>query len=408
MRILYITPFFQHPAVPGPTRCYHFIRELSKRHTITLLTLNKSPVDPQAVKDMAAYTERTIIFDGFKNVSRHPQRKQHLLAELIKRQKRMQIIRNAVSEMKQAFLQLVHEAAFDVVIFHGKSVFSVIKDWNDLPLVVDFCDATSQRIKNQMRYDRFIKLPVLLFNYFRMRRIEKELIGKTPHLAFITNRDRDAILGRGSQAQVLPLGMDLDYWTRRTRNTESRCILYTGGMDYRPNVDGAFFLINKILPIVRQSVSNLNVFIVGRNPSPALMNTAERYPDVTVTGFVEDMRPYFEQATVYAAPLRIASGLQNKLLEALAMEVPSVTTPIAAAGLLVDGARPPLLVADGKKPFADSIVRLLNSKNERASLAAAGRQFIEKHFVWTRNAAILENMCLDAVAAQTHERVGSR
>jgi glycosyltransferase involved in cell wall biosynthesis len=402
MKILYITPFFQHPAVPGPTRCYHFIRELSERHTITLLTLCKSLVNPQAVKDMAAITERTIIFDGFKNVSRHKQRKQPLLAELIMGQKRIQIIRNAVSEMKQAFLQLVHEAAFDVVIFHGKSVFPVIRDWNDLPLVVDFCDATSKRIKNQMRYDRFIKLPVLLFNYFRIRRVEKELIRKTPHLAFITDRDREAILGVGSQAQVLPLGMDFDYWTRRTRNPKLRCILYTGGMDYQPNVDGAFFLIDQILPIDRQSVSTLKVFIVGRNPSPALMNKAERYSDVTVTGFVEDMRPYFEQATVYAAPLRIASGLQNKLLEALAMEVPSVTTPIAAEGLMVNGTRPPLLVADGKKQFADSIVRLLNSKNERTSLAAEGRRYIEKHFIWKRNAAKLEKMCQDAVASQTH------
>ncbi|MFQ6113383.1 MAG: glycosyltransferase [bacterium] len=397
MRILYITPSFQHPKMRGPTRCYHFIRELSKRHAITLLSLTKSKVMPDAMKEMASYTERILTFNAIKSAELPAQSRLSFLTRFSNKLQGASKTREAVMEMKRAFLDLVHQECYDVILFHGKAVFKVIEDWNGLPIVADFCDATSMRILASMRYASLARLLWLLRRYLKVRQIEKKLIRKTPHLAFISERDRDVILGPKNEVKVIPLGMDLAYWSRKTNNPRSNCIVYTGTMDYRPNADGAFYLIDKIVPLLRRSVSNLEVFIVGRGPSRALIKKAEQYPDVTVTGFVEDIRPYFEQATVYAAPLRFASGMQNKLLEALAMEVPVVTTSIAADGLRVDGSAPPVLVANGKKQFAEKIIYLLKNKEERSRLATEGRRFIESHFVWSHNAEMLENMCLNAV-----------
>ncbi len=307
-------------------------------------------------------------------------------------------MRKAVREMKRVFLELVQQDSFDLVLFHGNAVFSVIEDWHGLPIVMDFCDADSLGTSRRMRHASMAELPWLLLRYLRVRQKEKKVIRKTPHLAFISGRDRDAIVGRTNAVKVIPLGMDLDYWTRTTREPEPNCIMYSGGMDYRPNVDGALYLIKRILPLVRQSIPKLQVLIVGREPLPELIELAQHHPDVTITGAVEDMRPYFERATVYAAPLRFAAGMQNKLLEAMAMEVPVVTTPIAADGLRVDSdTELPLVVADGEKQFADCIIQLLRREQERTRLAAEGRRFIESHFVWSRNADILEKMCVDAV-----------
>jgi glycosyltransferase involved in cell wall biosynthesis len=348
---------------------------------------------------MANYAEKIFTFDISKYAMSNTKPKLNTASRIHAKIGRRLAFGHAVKEMKDVFLQLVQKESFEVVLFHGKSIFSVIRNFNDLPLVVDFCDATSMRIKSRMRYDRLIKLPWLLLSYYRVRRIEKELIRKTPHLAFITCRDRDAILGSSSNAEVVPLGMDFEYWTRQTHNPKSNCILYSGGMDYRPNVDGALYLIEKILPLVRQSIPKIEVLIVGRNPAPMLISKAQQYPDITVTGTVEDMRPYFEQATVYVAPLRFASGLQNKLLEAMAMEVPVVTTSIAAEGLRINGDYPPLVVGGGQRNLAEGIVHLLKNKEDRVHLSSEGRQFIQKHFIWSRNAAILEKMCLKAVAS---------
>ena len=157
--------------------------------------------------------------------------------------------------------------------------------------------------------------------------------------------------------------------------------------------------IEKILPHIRKSVPDVQLFIVGRDPSTALIEAARNAPGVTVTGFVDDMRPYLEQASVYVAPLRFASGMQNKLLEAMAMEIPVVTTPIGAQGIQVEGIEElPVYVAQGEIEFARSVVELLKNKKERVRLAAAGRNYTDQHFDWSRSAAQLEQLCMEAVA----------
>jgi glycosyltransferase involved in cell wall biosynthesis len=231
-----------------------------------------------------------------------------------------------------------------------------------------------------------------------MRRIERKLVRKSPHLAFISQRDREVILGPGSRAKVVSIGVDLEFWKRRAAPAASPSIILSGIMNYAPNEDAALQLMNEILPLVKQSIPSVEVLIVGRDPTPALLERSRLFPEVTVTGFVDDLRPYLERAAVCAAPLRFGAGVQNKILEAMAMEVPVVTTSMAAAGLRVDGAEePPLYVADDDERFAACLVELLQDPRERARLAREGRRFVENHFVWSRQAEKLEEMCREAV-----------
>jgi glycosyltransferase involved in cell wall biosynthesis len=306
--------------------------------------------------------------------------------------------------MKEAFVRLLQQQTFDLVLFHGKDIFPVIEDCRGLPVVVDFCDATSMRVRSRMRYASLARLPVLMLRYWQVRRLEKKLIRKSPHLAFVSCRDREAILGAGGKAEVVPIGVDTQYWKRESPHRQANCLVFTGVMNYAPNEDAAICLIEKIVPLIRQSIPRLQVFIVGRDPAPVLQEKARRHPGVTVTGFVDDVRPYLERATVFAAPLRFGSGVQNKVLEAMAMQVPVVTTSLVAAGLRVDGAAtPPLGVADGEKQFAGRVVDLLQQEEQRARLAEDGRRFVENHFVWSRSAEKLEQMCLAAVGfKKTH------
>ena len=167
-------------------------------------------------------------------------------------------------------------------------------------------------------------------------------------------------------------------------------------MSYSPNADAALFLLNTVLPLVRRVFSELEVLIVGRDPLPELVNMAQRYPDVTVTGAVDDIRPYLERADVFVAPLRFASGVQNKVLEAMSMEVPVVTTPVVAAGLCVDNVEPQLVIGKNAEEIAAGIVGLLARTEERARLSAEGRRFVEAHCSWSRSAEKLEELCVAA------------
>jgi len=384
----------------GYLRHYHFLRELARRHAITLLALSKNKVDPEAEEKMSVYTERILTFEAAGASEPAASDKTAVPAKFGQDVKGTLQFHNAVRKMKRAFLQLVQEESYDLIIFHGRDIFPVIRDFNELPIVADFGDATSMRIRQHMRYASGAAFPLHFVRYLRARRIEKELLQKTPHRAFISRRDREAVLGPvKDDSKVIPNGVDLGYWTRKTYNPLPNRIVYSGAMDYPPNADGAFYLIQKILPHVRRLISSIEVVIVGRDPSPALIKLAEQYPNVKVTGVVDDVRPYLEEATVYVGPLRFASGIQNKLLEALAMEVPVVTTPIAADGLRVEGGeQPPVLVADGEKEFADAVVYLLRQTKERSRLAAEGRHFVKNHFNWSHSAKMLEEMCLTAVS----------
>ena len=408
MRILYITPFLQHPSMQGPTRHYYFMRELAREHSITLLTPTRSEATPEALQEISSFTDQMLVFDA-KRKTDGGNGEVSPSAMIAGKIRELRQVNEMAREMKASFLKLAREGSYDLVLFHGKNVFSIIEDWDDLPIVIDLCDATSMRIAQRMRFAKKVKLPWLMWRYRQARRTEKKMVAKTPHVAFITSRDRAAILGPDSKAAVLPNMVDLHYWTRKAHQPQANCIMYSGGMDYRPNVDGALVLIKQIVPLLRRSIDDLQVLIVGRDPAKELIDVAQGQEDIVITGAVDDMRPYFERSSVYVAPLRYASGQQNKLIEAMAMEVPVVTTGVAAEGMRFDdGEGVPVLVADDAAQFAASVVSLLEDEEKRAGLAKDGRRFIEEHFVRSNSVGVLERMCAEATRDRQSEGSGEQ
>jgi glycosyltransferase involved in cell wall biosynthesis len=391
MKMLYITPAFQHPNVRGPNRHYHFVRELSQRHEITLLTVARSDIPHEAMQEMKSYTQKLYIFDASETAQTSTNKALSSVPAVGRQISQDLLLRKTVAEMRETFERLLREESFDVVLFHGKSVFPAIEEAYDLPTVVDFCDAT-------IEYAPVAKRPLLALRYQQVRRREQDIIEKTPYQAFISSRDREAVLGPEATDEIIPNGLDLQYWQRRNFDREPQSLIFTGVMDYAPNEDAAVYLIDEILPLLKSELPDVKIYIAGRNPTPALLERGEQHPEVIVTGFVDDMRDYLERATIFVSPLRYASGMQNKLQEALAMEVPIVTTSVAAAGLQIDGQDAPLYVGDGAEQFTQRTLELLQRPGEQTRLAAASRQFAEKYFDWARSAMQLEKMCYEAVA----------
>lgn len=398
MRILHITPALQHPTMRGPSRHYHFLRQLARRHEITLLSLTRTPPTREALEELGSYTDQIMTFGTHSAApSGAVQQWTRLLGSRIHNEVEVQ---RAVGRMRLAVRELLRSKPFDVVLFHGKHLFPAIDDLH-LPVVVDFCDATSMRIDTKMRYAPEWFRPFLWARRRQVRGHENRLCRKTPHLAFISPRDRDAVLPPGRSASVVPNGVDHGYW-QRSLDTEpsDKTIIFTGVMDYAPNDDAALYLLSEIVPYLQRAIPDLEVLIVGRDPSERLKVRARAIPGVQVTGFVEDMRPWLERAAVCVAPVRYASGMQNKVLEALAMRVPVVATPVVADGVHMDEGPAPLLTARDPLEFAEVTVRLLRDAEERRKLALEGRRFVEKHFSWRRSAAKLEQMCLTAAGME--------
>lgn len=396
MKILHVTPAFQHPLVRGSDRHYHLLRELSGRHELTLLTLARTEIANDAMEDVQNLTTRSVIIDVTGRGLAH-----WLPTKIGRRLHKEWHFQTGLSQMKEAFERLTQAETFDIVLFHGKSVFPVVQNFSGAPIVVDFCDATSFRIRNKMRHASKVKASLLVLRLLKVRATEKKMVEKSAELFFITRRDREKIMGPGDNSPIVSNGIDLDYWRRRSNNPRPDCLIFTGVMDYGPNEDAALYLIDEILPLVRRSRPEVEVLIAGRSPTPALLQRAARHPEVTVTGFVEDMRTYLEQATVFVAPLRYGSGQQNKILEAMAMEVPVVTTPIAAEGVRIEDEQVvPLCAAESASDIASSVIQLLEQPAERARLAASGRHYMENFFSWSQSATQVETICCKVLEGQ--------
>lgn len=399
MKILWLCPELPYPLTTGLLRVYSLLRELGQRHEITFVCLTQRKTVPtETTEALAPYTKSVTIHSEWS----HPE------PWLVRAVARIPFVgwriqdswrkRRAAEDMSNTARQLVDKEKFDVVLFGGRYTLPAVERLN-LPMVVDCCDTNSARFLGEMRYARWIRRPVIFVRYLVTRRLEIKATHLTPYVSFISERDRRALLGPSAACEILQQGVDYDYWRRSGSENEPNCIVFTGAMDYSPNDDGAQFLVKRVLPLVRQAIPNIKTMIVGRDPLPGLTQAAQPYPDVIVTGAVPDIRPYLERATVYLAPLRFASGVQNKVLEAMAMQLPVVTTPVVADGLVWDGARAPVIVAKRADELAEQIIRLLNDAKERERLGQQGREFVVEHCRWSRSADKLESMC--AVAAKS-------
>ena len=389
LRILYLVNGYPWPLTSGYLRHYYLIEELARRgHRVSLLAIVPTDLQPADRAALEPFTERIVTVASDR-------RSRTLRRRIVGRVRALVRGEAASRELGRAAAALLRDVPHDVVLFSGKRTYPALKAAADLPLVADLCDATSSRVRGSLRYARSARIPVLLIDYLEVRRIERALVKRAGHLLFASVRDRDVLLDARDRARatVVPNGVDVAFWRRAEGVGLGRNeVVFTGAMDYPPNTDAALLLIREILPRVRVEIPDAHLSIVGRDPTAALVEAGQA-PGVTVTGLVPDMRPYLSAAAVFAAPLRFGAGIQNKLLEALAMGVPIVASPNAAAGLATaDGARPPLMVAVGPEAFAARLVQLLRAADADSTPSAAGRAYVERSFVWATSGELLDGI----------------
>lgn len=402
LRVIYITSEIPYPLTSGFLRHYHFMRALGAKHKLTYLSLTKKPeFSEDARTALSPFVESISVFGTPKPTEPWLIRNVRRLPLVGKKFQGALRIRWAAIEMKRAVSKLVSERRHDVIMFTGKNTFPAIAKVANVPIVADCCDATSGRVAGEIARAKLLRKLWLFMRYVEVRRIEKGLVAKTPFLMFASRRDRRVMGGREVTGEILPQAVDAEFWQRKTHAPKQNVLIFTGVMSYPPNHDAAMFLLKEILPRVRQTIPALELIIAGRDPLPELQHAAARGNRITLTGFVEDLRPYLEQATLYVAPIRFASGVQNKILEAMAMQMPVITTAVVAEGLrLSDEIELPLRVAESAEQFAESILALMNNEAERSRLANTARPFVENNFVWASNIAKLEKLWLKAAKRQ--------
>jgi glycosyltransferase involved in cell wall biosynthesis len=223
----------------------------------------------------------------------------------------------------------------------------------------------------------------------RMARYEQKLAHSFDQQIVSSPLDKEAI-GASETLHVIPNGVNIEDFPYTENGREDSVIIFTGRMGYFPNAEAAVYFATRVFPLILKQKPDARFLIVGADP-PCRVRRLARFPGVEVTGFVLRIQDYLSRAAVFVAPMQAGTGIQNKVLEAMASGVPVVATPYALGGVeAIDGEH--LLVAADACGLADQVVRLLRDPTLRRRLARNARQLVEEKYTWERSVAMLEEV----------------
>lgn len=399
MRILFVTPGFPAPPTTGGSqRNFHLIRLLARHHQIHLFSLAATRPDADALATLQGWCHSiTLAPIPVRSFTTR-------LKEMVTTATPDLARRVSSTEIRSLLARTLQNETFDLVQAEGLEVGAdLIEALDAMPaprplLVLDAHNAEYLLQQRAFAVDRgrtglWPAAVYSLVQWIKLRRYERMVCQRAAVVVAVSEQDRQALLALDPALQIVvaPHGVDVERYrpslSGAGRSNVHPELLFTGTMDFRPNVDAATWFCSEILPRVREHVPNVHLTIAGRSPTAAVR--ALESSAVTVTGAMPDDLPYFQQATAFVLPMRYGGGVRLKLLQALAVGLAVVSTEMGAEGVPVRD-REHLLVARQPEAFAQAVVRVLTDRPLAARLGAAGRALAQQNFSWEAAAETIE------------------
>ncbi len=383
MKILVVLPRFPYPLEKGDKlRAYHQIVELSRRHEIHLFAVSHDKVTPEQRAALEPYCKTISVvtptrFTAWFNTARNYFRSKSLQMGYWDSARARCTVKDLAKKIQPdvVYNQMVRTVPLVARLPYRK--------------VMDFQDALSMNTERRMEHSQGLWRSILHYEFKMLRSTEYNAFKIFDALTIISEADADAIPHkRNGDIHIVRNGVDFDYFAPQSLSKDND-IVFCGNMQYAPNIDAARYLVNDIMPLVWEKRPEACLVLAGATPTSAVRRLAG--PHVEVTGSVPDIRPYYAHSRLFIAPMRLGSGLQNKLLEAMAMGVPCVTTPIANEAL---GATPGthILVGNSPQELASHILSLLADPAQAQSLSAAALDFVHQNYSWPAAVQPLEDI----------------
>jgi len=366
MKILFVAPRFPLPPVKGDkVRAWQFIRALAQAHEVTLVSYTASEEERAYVPEMAHHCNvrvlpfhraRRTLGAAYGALNSHPFQVHYYRS-------------NAMMELVGRELETC-----DVVHLNTLRMVGNLPATFDKPLVVDFIDALSLGMSRRANRAGGILGMGMQSETRRLRALEQKLLEQADLSIVVGQHDADAL---GGDSAVIPIGVDTDRFTPAGQPTAAPIAIFTGNMNYAPNIEAAKWLAESIWPRVVRQCPGATLRLAGINPAQAVKSLASE--SIEVTGYVADMAAALHDAAIAVAPMRSGSGLQIKVLEAMACGLPVVASSLAnaAVGAPHGGV---IRIADETDALAGEIVALLKDEGLRRQAGAAAREFVETKY----------------------------
>ena len=390
MKILFLTQRFPFPLDRGDRiRSYHILRYLAGRHNVSLASLTDEDIQDshwKEIKDLCATVD----------IGRIQRNQRRILSLFYLPTSTPLTTPNYYSKELRSKVDLrIRKESFDLIFIYCSSMAQYVLRYSRIPKVIDFVDIDSEK---WFEYARSTYFPTNLV-YFRegvlLRRYEKIVTESCLH-AFVTSHREKLITDQfriGTPVTSIRNGVSMSEKADPMRSGSR--MIFTGVMDYRPNEDAVCHFVKDIFPLICKEIPEAEFFIVGQKPTRRVKELS-KVTSVNVTGWVPDTHEYMRDSAVFVAPIRIARGVQNKVLEAMAAGLPVVATSAAADGLEAVERRDYLL-GDSPDRFAEQVVLLLRDSGLRKQLAHNAIEYVRRMHDWTSNLEEMENILLDVV-----------
>lgn len=400
MKILFLCHRFPLPADGGgKIRALNIVRHLKRAgHDVTLCSLVRSDLEAEGVRRMEGEGVRVAAV-------RVSEKRQQLrmLASLATRQP-FSFAYFRSPALQRRIDGLLAAERFDLIVAHSSSMAPYVIDRHETPRIMDFADMDSRKWRDYARHKSPFTAPLFAIEAGKVERWERDTARRFDRCTVISLNELESLreIEPNARAEWFPNGVDLEYFAPPADGTyDPEQVAFVGRMDYFPNAEAVQWFCREVWPALRASRPSAKFKIIGASPPPSVREL-ERLPGVEVTGFVPDVRPHLARAAVTVAPLEIARGLQNKVLESMALGVPVVASRRVASGLgPANGS--PLLVAESADDYASLLLSMLVSGSAREAASRGSRAYVEARFSWEHALAELDRT-IEALVASVANR----
>lgn len=386
MKILIILSRVPYPLDKGDKlRAFNQIKHLSKKHEIILCALSDihQPADNDTITTLKQYCSYIKII----HLSRLS-----IFLNIIKA-----LFNGAPLQIGYFYSYKAQKQVDDLIAKHNPDhiycqlirTTEYVKKYNHIPKTLDYMDAFSKGTERRVPTAPFYLKPILKLESKRLAKYENKIFDFFKTKTIISKQDRDLIKHTNNkEIIVIPNGVDTDYMNPLIREKQYD-LLFTGNMGYPPNIDSVVYLVRKVLPIILKTHPGIKLLIAGTNPSKRVL--ALKSDNVSVSGWVKDMRECYAKSKIFIAPMQIGIGMQNKLLEAMAMQLPCITSSLANNAIEAkDGES--VLIGEEPEEFSGHVTYLLENDDKAKELAINGYNFVRSAYNWDTVTSELEKL----------------
>jgi glycosyltransferase involved in cell wall biosynthesis len=379
MKVLMLTPYLPYPLVSGgQIRTYNLLKHLSRHHDITLFSLIKDDSERSHLKELQKYCQKIVLFKRTKNpfVLRNI-----LLAGFSPYP--FVVTRNLPLGMKRAVQSELIDSKYDLI--HAETFYMMPNiPGTKVPIILAEQTIEYLGYQDYMKKANVIVRPLLMIDIAKIKYWERYFWKKADKLITMSEDDKRFIeqeLGKGTNTSVVANGVDLEFFSAVKKNLpQNPTVLFVGTFKWLPNIEAVAEIVNKIWPLILQSLPSAKLKIVGFSPTDKIKAYANDH-SIEVLGGIDDIRYAFATAHVLLAPIRSGKGTRYKVLEAMITGTPVVATTLAAEGLDLQNGRD-VLIADTTRGLADATVRLLKDPELQRKLSQAGQQLVRHGYSW--------------------------